>query len=153
MSMGQCKRDITPLLMHWSYIFLALTHRLCNFQIRLISWMYYVDGLKQKRRNSIANALELHLSCIYPSMYNCPSSGEHLSTSWQVNIIAASGLVPSGSKPLPEPVLYFHDSLLIERAISYVAWNHPYYLYMSPPKTSCAHTLLVLVLGHCVIYL
>ena len=26
-SMGQCKKDVTPLLMHWSYIFLALTHR------------------------------------------------------------------------------------------------------------------------------
>ena len=25
--MGQCKKDITPLLMHWSYVFLALTHR------------------------------------------------------------------------------------------------------------------------------
>ena len=26
-SMGQCKKDVTPLLMHWSYIFLALTHQ------------------------------------------------------------------------------------------------------------------------------
>ena len=26
-SMGQCKKDITPLLMHWSYIFLALIHQ------------------------------------------------------------------------------------------------------------------------------
>ena len=26
-SMGQCKKDVTPLLTHWSYIFLALTHR------------------------------------------------------------------------------------------------------------------------------
>ena len=25
--MGQCKKDVTPLLAHWSYIFLALTHR------------------------------------------------------------------------------------------------------------------------------
>ena len=24
--MGSCKKDITPLLMHWSYVFLALTH-------------------------------------------------------------------------------------------------------------------------------
>ena len=24
---AQCKKDVTPLLMHWSYIFLALTHR------------------------------------------------------------------------------------------------------------------------------
>ena len=26
-SMGYCKKDVTPLLTHWSYIFLALTHR------------------------------------------------------------------------------------------------------------------------------
>ena len=26
-SIGQCKKDITPLLMHWSYVFLALTHQ------------------------------------------------------------------------------------------------------------------------------
>ena len=26
-SIGQCKKDITPLLTHWSYVFLTLTHR------------------------------------------------------------------------------------------------------------------------------
>ena len=26
-SKGQCNKDVTPLLMHWSYIFLALSHR------------------------------------------------------------------------------------------------------------------------------
>ena len=26
-SIGQCKKDVTPLLTHWSYVFLALTHR------------------------------------------------------------------------------------------------------------------------------
>ena len=26
-SMGYCKKDVTPLLMEWSYVFLALTHR------------------------------------------------------------------------------------------------------------------------------
>ena len=30
---------------------------------------YYIDGLVQKRRDSIANALELHLSCIKPLIY------------------------------------------------------------------------------------
>ena len=25
--MGWCKKDVTPLLTHWSYVFLALTHR------------------------------------------------------------------------------------------------------------------------------
>ena len=29
--------------------------------------LFKIDGLEQERRNSIANALELHLSCINPS--------------------------------------------------------------------------------------
>ena len=29
----------------------------------------YINGLMQKRRNSIANALELHLLCIKPSIW------------------------------------------------------------------------------------
>ena len=29
-SMGECKKDVTPLLTHWSYVFLALNHRI-NF--------------------------------------------------------------------------------------------------------------------------
>ena len=27
MSMGQCKKDVTPVRYQWSYVFLALTHR------------------------------------------------------------------------------------------------------------------------------
>ena len=30
-STGCCKKDVTPLLTHWSYIFLALTHRFEHF--------------------------------------------------------------------------------------------------------------------------
>ena len=26
-SMGECKEDVTPFLMHWSFIFRALTHQ------------------------------------------------------------------------------------------------------------------------------
>ena len=28
-SMGQCVKNVTPLLTHWSYVFLAQTHRYC----------------------------------------------------------------------------------------------------------------------------
>ena len=52
----------------------SLWHQVIN------SWMYnrrdfvfcgeYFDGLLQERRNSIANALELHLSCTDPSIYD-----------------------------------------------------------------------------------
>ena len=31
--------------------------------------MAYIDGLVQERRNSIANALELRLSCTNPSIW------------------------------------------------------------------------------------
>ena len=29
--MGECKKEVTPLLTHWSYVFLALTHRYDNW--------------------------------------------------------------------------------------------------------------------------
>ena len=32
----------------------------------------HIDGLVQERRNSTANALELHLSCTNPSILRCP---------------------------------------------------------------------------------
>ena len=34
-SMGYCKKDVTPSLMHWSYVFLALTHRHVDSRRRL----------------------------------------------------------------------------------------------------------------------
>ena len=35
-SMGWCKKDVTPLLTHWSYVFLALTHRFVFQQLDII---------------------------------------------------------------------------------------------------------------------
>ena len=35
--------------------------------------IYYFDGLVQERRNSIANALELHISCTNLSIYEMSS--------------------------------------------------------------------------------
>ena len=34
--MGECKKDVTLLLTHWSYIFLALTHRYDD-----VDWLYF----------------------------------------------------------------------------------------------------------------
>ena len=34
-----------------------------------VMFSFHVDGLVQERRNSIANTLELRLSCTNPSMY------------------------------------------------------------------------------------
>ena len=83
MSMTQCKRDITPLLTHWSYVSCALSYWCvvgdCRFQsltsciistnLLVSPLVYYdVDDSMQKRCNSIANALELRLFCIKLSM-------------------------------------------------------------------------------------
>ena len=40
--MAQCKKDVTPLLMHWSYVFIALTYRfafIINQFIYLSIWL------------------------------------------------------------------------------------------------------------------
>ena len=47
-SMGSCKKDVTPLLMHWSYIFLALVHQnvvVYNASIRGVSCHHWVTYL------------------------------------------------------------------------------------------------------------
>ena len=58
----------------------------CNNTTSLCQWCH-IDGLMQERRNSIANALELHLSCTNPSIYSsneirivCDGEGFHLKT-------------------------------------------------------------------------
>ena len=43
---------------------------LCPILQELVSFVYYIDGLVQEKRNSIANALELHLSFTNPSIWN-----------------------------------------------------------------------------------
>ena len=48
---GQCKKDITPLLMHWSYVFLALTHRYVIAKIQIWSsapelFQYFVTSCR-----------------------------------------------------------------------------------------------------------
>ena len=40
-------------------------------QRKLLLYLVHVDGLMQERRNSIANTLELRLSCTNPSLYTC----------------------------------------------------------------------------------
>ena len=39
--MGYCKKDVTPLLTHWSYIFLALTHRYDLYLEKIL--LYYIS--------------------------------------------------------------------------------------------------------------
>ena len=59
----------------WS-VFLLMIHRTCNVTLSFkdvwgpgsVVLHYHFDGLVQERRNSIANALELCLSCTNPSI-------------------------------------------------------------------------------------
>ena len=61
----------------------------------------YSDGSEQDRCNSIANALELHFS------------GTKLSISFSIliNFGSGNGLLPDGTKPLPEPNQSWKESL------------------------------------------
>ena len=43
---------------------------------------HYIDGLMQKRHNSIANAMELHLCCIKPSICLLYVAGLNLKSIW-----------------------------------------------------------------------
>ena len=65
-----------PAISLWSYrgkligyknisVYMRLRHQFFLFQK---DWQHF-DGSVQERRNSIANALELHLSCTNPSIY------------------------------------------------------------------------------------
>ena len=80
-----------------------------------------IDGLVQERRNSIANALELRLSCTDPStcyfqngwrdlekFLGISKGWQHVVTHIWLNIGSGSGLLPDGTKPLSEPMLNSH---------------------------------------------
>ena len=83
-------RLVSPLYKQWRYRSLAYSHwyvtmcyvtwrplpTLC-YIIFVISTATHFDGLMQERRNSIANALELHLSCTKPSIWGVIFTATH----------------------------------------------------------------------------
>ena len=78
-SICKCSTIVCPLCIQKSIFIMNITlENKYNFQSFhsgipiALSWPWplsHVDGLVQERRNSIANALELRLSCTNPSMY------------------------------------------------------------------------------------
>ena len=54
MLMGWCKKDVTPLLTHWSYVFLALTYGCVSFPFQnnaiLQLWSQYEQNAKLPKR-------------------------------------------------------------------------------------------------------
>ena len=47
---GLVKKDVTPLLTHWSYVFLALTHRCVISKSRFIFCLWLSEILKNEKR-------------------------------------------------------------------------------------------------------
>ena len=74
----------------WSILSFVLTIYRVYYQLGHFSsgiWEYF-DGLEHERRNSIANALELRLSCTNPSIY---TSSYHMMTSSNGDIFRVTG--------------------------------------------------------------
>ena len=57
----------SPSRVSYEVSFVSPNYALCS-ALRLLYGQHYMDGLMQERRNSIANALELPLSCTKPSI-------------------------------------------------------------------------------------
>ena len=70
-SMGECKKDISPFLTHWSYIFHALTHRYGS-GVRLVCVISVIWG------SDIcgANCMEFqHLTVLYKTKFGSQNFG------------------------------------------------------------------------------
>ena len=52
MSMGWCKKDVTPLLTHWSYLFLALTQRCIPEEPGQYHWCWSPGPFRRKAISS-----------------------------------------------------------------------------------------------------
>ena len=59
-SMGQCKKDVTPLLMHWSYILLVLTYQ--YVEVHMFLWYGLKTHLLPQLRWLCAAALAAYLT-------------------------------------------------------------------------------------------
>ena len=111
-SMGECKRDVTPLLMHWSYVFLALTHRYAAHRMgrSLLFWCQgYFNSLAPGRfdcnfENAILTVL-FHRFVSSDVVIIMPWDECHRTLLMKINIGSGNHLVPSDNKPFPGPML------------------------------------------------
>ena len=80
-SMGYCKNDVTPLLMHWSYVFLALTqlYILCNIHTvhKMLPILLKYFHLDASHNQSPRKCSGQHSSLVRP--------GEHLTYNFSHN--------------------------------------------------------------------
>ena len=84
-SMGWCKKDVTPLLTHWNYVFLALTH-----------W-YIIPFLIQCHKLLSSKLWHWNSSGTLNSLW--PSDAI-----WRMKSLLTLAQVPDGTKPLPVSV-------------------------------------------------
>ena len=82
-AMGQCKKDVTPLLTHWSYIFLALTHWFADNNL----FGYYtttklLGGILVSLRPPVCPS-------VHPSRLPCPLCNIY-SSGWILSILATN---------------------------------------------------------------
>ena len=69
--MGQCRKDVTPLLTHWGYVFLTLTHRYINtnvtshYQPQHVKWLDHDMTVMENhiRRIGTSTSYILYQSC------------------------------------------------------------------------------------------
>ena len=98
MSMCLCKKDVTPLLTHWSYVFLVLTHR-CGIVVLPAGW---------RRRWSQKEILARWKSYSrWSRLHSTPSMCRH--TWWRQP--AREGWAPLSTSP-PSPMVCAVKSLL-----------------------------------------
>ena len=77
---------------------------------RVCCWMNgppNINGLVNEICNSIANALELHISCTNPSIWDCWNQLTICCKHRQM--FNVTGLFCDGAKPLHEPLLTYHQ--------------------------------------------
>ena len=72
----------------------------CCTDPEIIIYYIYINGLVQERCNSSAYALELCLSCTNPLIWKYI-----LNTLIHYGLVMPYGVIKSGTKPLPEPLL------------------------------------------------
>ena len=94
-SMGQCKKDVTPLLSHWSYVFLALTHRSGQYKKdvtpMLTHWSYVFLTLTHRSATTMLTQLWItphwlimpHI-CSNPAITQCFGDVPRLATPWSL---------------------------------------------------------------------
>ena len=66
----------------YPFLWNCKSHSCCILKSDKKSMIYQLYGLVQERRNSIANTLELHLSCTNPSKWWCIQYSNDTSLTW-----------------------------------------------------------------------